>query len=140
MAPEIIEGASHIDGRADLYSLGCVAYWLLSGKLVFDAASPIKMVASHLNAEPARLSERAEQAIPDLLEQLVHACLAKDPGARPQSAQELSERLAALSFDSAWSQEHASTWWETHVKPPDRAGPSAETEPIDPMAHTLADE
>jgi serine/threonine-protein kinase len=132
MVPEIIEGDEQIDGRADLYAVGCVAYWLVSGKLVFEAESAMKMVVSHASADPPRLSERAEQEIPSGLEAVVHACLEKDPARRPSSARDLSKRLAGLGLADAWSQEHAGRWWHTHLQRPDRE------EPVDPLAETAA--
>ena len=130
MVPEIIEGARQIDGRADLYALGCVAYWLLSGRLVFEATSAMKMVVDHAGAAPVPLSERAEQEIPHALEQVVHACLEKDPARRPKSAQELAERLAAVELSVEWSHERAAAWWQDHA---DRGPPE---EGIDPMGTT----
>jgi serine/threonine-protein kinase len=132
MVPEIIEGAKQVDGRADLYALGCVAYWLLSGKLVFEAKSAMKMVVSHASATPPRLSERAEQEIPPALEQVVHACLEKDPARRPGSAQDLAARLASVALEEAWSQERAAAWWQDH------AGQRASDEEIDPTGPTAA--
>ena len=140
MPPEIVEGADRLDSRADLYALGCVAYWLLSGELLFEAASPVKMIASHLSVEPRRLSERAEQPIPAALEQLVHDCLAKDPAARPGDAGQLAERLEALPLERSWTQERAAAWWAQQIGPRGATLSSPAAGSIDPMAQTLADE
>ena len=64
-----------IDGRTDLYAVGCLAWWLLTGRLVFEASNPMMMAASHLNTAPPELSEHATQAIPDDLEALILQCL-----------------------------------------------------------------
>ena len=89
IAPEQVLGA-HLDGRADIYATGCVAYWMLTGQLVFTADTPVALALHHAQTPPAPPSTRTEQFIPADLEALVMACLAKDPAARPQSARELS--------------------------------------------------
>jgi serine/threonine-protein kinase len=132
MVPEIIEDAGAIDGRADLYALGCVAYYCLSGRLVFEATRPMQMVMKHLSASPQPLSQRAEQAIPPALEQIVHACLEKDPARRPPSALELGERLAAVALEPAWTEQSARAWWQQHRAPSSEA-------PVDPTGDTLLD-
>jgi serine/threonine-protein kinase len=109
MAPEMALGES-VDGRADLYALGCVAYYLLTGQVVFEADTPFQMVARHLRAEPVPPSRRTEAYVPPALEQLVLACLAKLPEDRPQSAAELGRSLAAIEAEP-WGQEEARQWW-----------------------------
>ena len=96
MAPEVILEGS-VDARADIYSLGCVAYYLLTGELVFEADTPMKMFVQHLQAEPIPPSQRGELPIPMGLERLVLACLAKDPELRPQSIDEVVRRLDAVT-------------------------------------------
>ena len=88
MAPEIILGEGDVDRRADVYALGCVAYFLLTGQLVFEADTPMKMLLQHLQAEPMPPSQRTELPIPRELDELVLACLEKDPAKRPQNAEE----------------------------------------------------
>ncbi len=114
MAPEMAVGSPDVDGRADLYALGCVAYWLLSGHLVFEGDNAMQIIMAHAKDEPPELTKRVELELPDGLADLVHACLAKDPGDRPQSAQDLADRLADLSLDEPWSQANARRWWNTH--------------------------
>lgn len=111
MAPEQISGKHEVGPAADVYALGCVAYWMLTGKLVFQAPTAIAMVMSHLDKQPARASEQAPGPIPEALDQLLLDCLAKDPAARPSSMQTLAARLSGLSFELPWTQERASEWW-----------------------------
>jgi tRNA A-37 threonylcarbamoyl transferase component Bud32 len=86
MAPEMVMGET-VDGRADIYALGCVAYWLLTGKRVFEAETPLQVVAKHIRNEPVPPSQRVPGlAIPQALESLVLACLAKQPEDRPTAA------------------------------------------------------
>ena len=87
MAPEIILGEATVDRRADVYALGCVAYYALTGQLVFEADTPMKMLLQHVQAEPIPPSQRTELPIPREIDELVLACLQKDPNKRPQSAE-----------------------------------------------------
>ena len=114
MAPEIALGQRNMDGRADIYSLGCVAYYLLTGDPVFSAETPVGMALAHVHDEPVRPSERSEFQIPAALEAIILECLAKDPTARPTSAAVLDARLAATVLHDAWTPELAHAWWERH--------------------------
>jgi serine/threonine protein kinase len=109
MAPEMALGDT-VDGRADLYALGCVSYYLLTGAIVFDADTGLQMIAKHLRAEPVPPSQRTALPIPAALERLVLACLAKKPEDRPQSAAELARSLSDIEGDR-WSEERAAEWW-----------------------------
>jgi eukaryotic-like serine/threonine-protein kinase len=113
IAPEQAMGAP-LDGRADIYATGCVAYWLLTGQFVFTADTPMGLLLQHAQARPAPPSARTDRPIPAALDQLVLSCLAKDPAERPQSARELSLRLAEVEGAGAWTQERAREWWATH--------------------------
>jgi hypothetical protein len=113
IAPEQAMG-EEVDGRADIYATGCVAYWLLTGKPVFTADSTMGLLMQHARAEPMPPSERSGRPIPTALDDIVMACLAKQPADRPQSAKELSRRLAAVHGAYGWTQEHAQAWWATH--------------------------
>jgi serine/threonine-protein kinase len=112
IAPEQVTGGP-VDGRADIYATGCVAYWLLTGQLVFEAPTAIALLMHHTQTPPPPPSSRTELAIPAALDQLVLSCLAKDPAARPQSARALSQLLGAVELADSWSQEQARAWWET---------------------------
>ena len=114
IAPEQALGERQIDSRADIYATGCVAYWLLTGELVFTGDSAIKVILDHAKTTPIPLSQRTEQPIPAELERTVMACLAKDPAERPQSAKELAHRLAAIGQVNAWTDERAQEWWGLH--------------------------
>jgi len=111
MAPEQAVGRDDLDGRADIYATGCVAYWLLTGQRVFDGDTPMAILMQHATTMPAAPSTRTELPIPPALDDLVMACLAKDPSDRPQSARELSRRLAAVPCHDAWTDERAHDWW-----------------------------
>jgi serine/threonine-protein kinase len=112
MAPELAMG-DKCDGRADLYALGCVAYYLLTGQLVFEAASGFRMIAKHIQETPVPPSERTELRVSAGLDRVVLACLAKRPEDRPASAVELDRMLAEIEVEP-WSEEEATRWWRTH--------------------------
>jgi serine/threonine-protein kinase len=115
MAPEMALGDS-IDGRADLYALGCVAYYLLTGEQVFTGDTVLKVITQHLQAVPVPPSERTELPIPATLEHLVLACLAKKPEERPQNARQLAQSLATID-GMTWGEEEARRWWSQHHPP-----------------------
>jgi hypothetical protein len=114
IAPEQALGRSEVDGRADIYATGCVAYWLVTGELVFTADTPMGVLLHHARTVPTPPAERSELPIPPALDQLIMACLAKDPAARPQTARELSRRLGEISGPAVWSDERARDWWARH--------------------------
>ena len=100
MAPEQAMGSSAVDARSDLYALGCVAHWMLTGRILFDGDNVVQVLMHHARTPPPRASEVAEQEIPPTLDQLVLDCLAKEPEQRPQSAEVLWQRLSEIAFDS----------------------------------------
>jgi serine/threonine-protein kinase len=120
MAPEVALGRSDVDARADLYSLGCVAYYLLTGHTVFSADTAVAQALAHVHDEPVPPSVRSEFPIPGALDDLIMGCLAKDPDARPRSAEEVSQRLAAVATLDEWTPRRARVWWDLHkpVAPP----------------------
>jgi len=98
----------------DIYATGCVAYWLLTGQLVFTAATPTGLLLHHAHTPPTPPSSRTDRPIPEALDRLVLSCLAKNPADRPQSAKELSARLNDVAGTTAWTEERARDWWTTH--------------------------
>jgi serine/threonine-protein kinase len=111
IAPEQVLGGSALDGRADIYATGCVAYWLLTGQLVFTADTPIGLVMHHAHTAPTPPSARTELPIPAAVDQLILSCLAKDPADRPQTARELSRQLATIDGAHGWTADRARDWW-----------------------------
>ncbi len=116
MAPEMVTGERTVDGRADIYALGCVAYWLLTGQLVFEGKNAMAILVSHVKEEPVGVSSRTEIEVPRRLEEIVHMCLAKHPHDRPESARVLGEMLADVAATlPPWTQERAEAWWRTNL-------------------------
>src|SRR5262245_6627137 len=115
MAPELVFGERPIDGRTDLYSLACAAYWALTGQLVFKASTPAQMLLHHAQTQPEPPSSVSELPVPRDFEALLMQCLEKDPAKRPASALRLEARLARVHSPDPWTHERARTWWEAHA-------------------------
>jgi serine/threonine-protein kinase len=109
MAPEMAL-SEPIDGRADIYALGCVGYFLLTGHIVFDGNSAFQIVAKHLRNDPVPPSLRAKVEIPQPLEAVILKCLAKKPADRYASASELSRALARIPI-APWNEDDAARAW-----------------------------
>ena len=114
MAPELAVGQDNVDVRSDIYALGCVGYWLLTGELVFQRENPIAMIVDHVNATPVPPSQRTENDVPEELDRIILKCLEKDPAQRFQTAMELAEALSACYRPRDWSRNHAESWWKLH--------------------------
>ena len=115
IAPEQALGGADVDARADIYSTGCVAYWLLTGQLVFTADTATKTLLAHAHAVPEPPSSRIQAPIPPDLDTLVLCCLAKDRERRPQSARHLLQRLDAIALQEPWTDARVREWWNTHL-------------------------
>jgi serine/threonine-protein kinase len=95
MAPERLRNPGDVDARADIYSLGAVAFFLLSGKKMFESEDDLGLSSKILNEEPPRLAQSARQQVPAELDLLVFACLEKRREDRPQRMTDLFDALAA---------------------------------------------
>jgi serine/threonine-protein kinase len=115
LSPEAITSPEIVDARSDLYALGAVAYYLLTGKTVFEGSSVVEICGHHLHSAPVPPSERLGKKLPEKLEAAVLACLAKEPEARPKSARELG-RLLENTGVVAWTEDEARRWWRKHAK------------------------
>ena len=113
ISPELARGDTHYDHRVDLYGLGCVAHWLLTGKTVFKAANPMAMLLKHVQ-EDARAPSSMGAPVPAALDQLVLDCLAKNPADRPRDAGAMRSRLESIALDEDWTVQRARAWWAEH--------------------------
>lgn len=114
MSPETISDPERVDARSDIYSLGALAYFVLTGTHVFSGKTTVEVCSHHLHTTPQPPSTRLGSEVERNLERLILDCLAKDPNARPQSAVDLAGRLAEVKLDSRWSAEDARLWWEAN--------------------------
>ena len=124
IAPEMVRGDGPIDHRVDIYALGCVAYWLLTGQLVFEAPNAIQLMIAHSQTPPVPPSQRIELEIPPALDALVLACLAKRADERPPTAAELGHRLSTVLSGEPWNEEKAQRWWHRHHPESARGAPT----------------
>ncbi len=134
MAPEQILGME-LDGRSDLYALGCCAWWLLVGHEVFTREqSHGKFLHQHIHDTPPSLRLAMQGWCPPELEHVIHACLAKTPEERPADARVLAARLRAIEIpdEHAWTEADAISWWATYEPPPVRLPPTGEVHVIMP--------
>ena len=125
MAPEMIGDGDTVGPAADVYALGCVAYWLLTGKFVFQAPNATAMLLRHLQQKPEPPSAAAPAPIPAELDALILECLAKEPAARPANASVLGRRIRELAPSADWTEEMAQEWWAENMIP----DAAADTEP-----------
>ncbi len=118
MAPETVNKPDAVDRRADIYCLGCVAYWMLAGKPVFTGDSPVAVIADHLKTPPPPLRDICARRIPAPLEEIVMSCLEKDPAKRPESAWALAATLERCQCDRDWDEDRARDWWSSYLPSP----------------------
>ena len=124
MSPESIHSPGEIGPQSDIYSLGAVGYYLLTGKHVFAGRTAMDVCAEHLHTEPTPPTKRVDVEIPPDLEHLVLDCLAKAPEQRPRSAANVAERLRSCRDVAVWLAVEAESWWQAHaarLKRPSRA-------------------
>jgi len=111
LAPETIRNAGTVDARSDLYAVGAVAYYLLTGTPVFSGRGALELIHHHLQSEPEPPSKRLGKPLPPKLEAVVLSCLAKDPDQRPESAKALADALKACDDVPAWEETAARAYW-----------------------------
>jgi len=119
LPPEMASGAP-ADPRSDIYALGCVAYWLVTGSLVFEAETTIEMILAHANKTPVAPSTLCEQEVSPVFDELVLQCLEKSPDDRPQSVAALVERLRDSQTSAEWTNADAAEWWANRESPTSR--------------------
>ncbi len=115
LAPETVYGTAGVDARADIYTFGAVAYWMLTGRAPFTAQSPVELMIDHVKTVPQRPSEASELEIPSTLEEIVMKCLQKDPANRFRNTRELMDAIRSVPFSDPWTWEKAEEWWSLHM-------------------------
>jgi serine/threonine protein kinase len=115
MSPEAMKSPDRVDGRSDLYSLGAVAYYLLSGCHVFESETAVEVCVQHIHATPRLLSELVSGIDPELEKVVLH-CLAKNPDDRPSSARALIDALSRCPSNGQWTSDMARAWWTIHER------------------------
>jgi hypothetical protein len=130
MAPEAVIGNESVSPQTDLYSLGAVGYFLLTGTPVFRSPSVVEAFADQIHTAPERPSARLGRSLPQGLEQLVLRCLEKFPQDRPPSARVLRAELSACRTNDGWSERDAEQWWKDHPPPLGSPGPALTTSTV----------
>ena len=127
MAPEALKADGTVDARSDLYALGAVGYFLLTGTPVFRGSTLLEVLAHHLSTPPEPPSARLGMPIAPDLERLILQCLAKSPEDRPHDSKALQLALSRLSVDGTWTTADAAAWWERyrHRHVPEAGQPGA---------------
>lgn len=115
LSPESALGEP-VDQRTDIYALGCVAYWMLTGRYVFTGQTSLQIVARHISASPEPPSRHSVYTMPHTLEEVVLDCLKKKPAERPATARELCD-LRGECVEQPWTRADARRWWETRMAP-----------------------
>ncbi len=113
LSPEGVNTPNEVDARSDIYALGAVGYYLLTARTVFQAKTVAGICMQHVRAVPTPCGEARGEPIPDELEQLILACLAKDKNDRPASAQALADALDRLDIPR-WGRADAEQWWQRY--------------------------
>jgi len=121
MAPEQVLGDRAVDPRSDIYALGCLGFWLVTGQQVFDGNSAMQVMIHHAKTEPNPPSSRSELEIPASYDAAILRCLAKDPDERFQDADELAAALVACQTERDWNAERARIWWDLRAEAGARA-------------------
>jgi tRNA A-37 threonylcarbamoyl transferase component Bud32 len=111
MSPEAVEHTNEVDARSDLYSLGAVGYFLVTGEALFDCLTLGEVLMHQVKDLPVRPSERLGKPISPDLEELLMRCLAKNPASRPANARELDDALTRCRSAADWTRELADEWW-----------------------------
>jgi serine/threonine protein kinase len=116
MSPEAIQLPGSVDACSDLYAVGAVGYFLLTGHPVFEAASVSELCQKHLTEPPAPPSQKLGAPLPAELEAVILACLEKSRSKRPQTARDLAQRLKRCPAAAEWTIDQAEIWWSQHER------------------------
>ena len=114
IAPETIRDPNQCDARSDIYAVGVLGYFLLTGRQIFDGQTSAELCRKHLDETPIPPSQRLGQSVDPQLESLLLRCLEKDPATRPQTASALAQELATCASLNAWTTGQRAAWWATH--------------------------
>ncbi len=116
IAPESVTAPEQVTHAVDLYALGAVGFFLVTGKLLFEGKTSVDVCVQHVTADPRPASSVAAQPVPPELDAILLRCLAKRPEERPVTAAELAELLRAVPIGTAWTNEVAVAWWRDFAR------------------------
>jgi len=116
MSPEAIQTPNLVDARSDIYAVGAVGYFLLTGRPVFEADSLVLLCQRHVSETPTSPSLRRGQPVSEELESALMACLEKNRARRPQTARDLAQMIARSPAAGSWTLDDADAWWGRHER------------------------
>ncbi|MEM9645709.1 MAG: protein kinase, partial [Planctomycetota bacterium] len=128
MAPERFRSPEKNDPRSDIYAIGCIAYFLISGHPPFAECDPESMFALIMSDQPIRMSTHRGSDVPDELVEIVRRCMAKSADARFQTVDEVAAELDRIRIRYPWSVDEAKAWWGVHASEQDPSSDSYEIE------------
>lgn len=111
ISPEAVSSSEQVDHRSDIYAVGALGYYLLTGRNVFDGESAFEVLQKHVSSTPETPRQRLGVAVEDSLEKTIMECLEKEPSNRPQSTQSLIAILRSSSAYRTWTDNQAAEWW-----------------------------
>jgi len=120
MSPEAIQSPNTIDTRSDIYAVGAVGYFLLTGQPVFSAPSLVDLCRLHVSQNPDTPSKRLGRPVSPALENALLVCLEKNRAKRPQTARDLALMLSKAPTAKMWSLDEADAWWARHERGQDQ--------------------
>ena len=115
LAPELLTGDGAFDRRADIYALGCVAFWLLTGRPPYEGSTAETVLTQQPDTRPPAWPSSFAQSLPAGLDHLVLDCLSREASLRPATVEIITERLDGLPIDQRWTERRAREWWEHHA-------------------------
>jgi serine/threonine-protein kinase len=137
MSPEAIEDSARSDPRSDIYSLGALGYYLLTGVNVFEAQSLQELYEKHLREPPRPPTQRTTNVISAEMERTLLQCLEKKPDLRPQSVGELRALLLTSPHASDWNHEARAGWWKGFEGSNKRVTPGTVLRAASPLEATV---
>jgi serine/threonine-protein kinase len=136
LSPEAIRSPATVDSRSDIYSVGVLGYFLLTGTHPFEGKDLVEVCRGHLESSPPDPSSRTERPLPADLVAAVLSCLEKDPGRRPPSVANLAARLDGCGCAHEWTECDARDWWRAFKESPFVPGPASSRDEMVPLQKT----
>jgi serine/threonine-protein kinase len=114
IGPECLEDADNCTRRSDIYALGAVAFYLLTGRDLYEGNNALELLQKALHETPSRVTEAIGTGVPAALDELILRCVARQPADRPGSVEEILSVVESLAIEYPWTQEDAQSWWQEH--------------------------
>lgn len=116
LSPESIQSPQGVDARSDLYAVGAVGYFLLTGHSVFEANGIAELCQKHIDEQPVPISDAGASTVSSQLEDAIMSCLEKSRAKRPQTARDLANLILASPHANSWTTDDGDRWWGRHER------------------------